>query len=164
MRSDDRSLSEDAVEITSFQAGDGPLFKALNEEWLRKYFVVEDLDEAVLGDPQGEIIDRGGSIFFIRLNGEVVGTVALIKVDERTFELSKMAVTASAQGRGLGKRLLEHAIAFAGREGARTLVLYTSGKLHTALHLYHRHGFVEVPLDHSGYRRAEVKMERVFGP
>ncbi|HMN04164.1 MAG TPA: GNAT family N-acetyltransferase [Flavobacteriales bacterium] len=163
MRSRDRSLSHDTVEITSFQPGDGPLFKTLNEEWLRKYFVVEPLDEAVLGNPQGEIIDRGGFIFFIHLKGKVVGTVALIKVDERTFELSKMAVTASAQGRGLGKHLLEHAIAFAEGKGARKLVLYTSRKLHPALHLYHWHGFVEVPLDHSGYERAEVKMERMLG-
>lgn len=163
MSPDDLVLPDEAIDIIAFRPGDGPVFKVLNEEWLNKYFTVEPADTVMLGDPQAEIIDRGGSIFFIRLQGSIVGTAALIKLDDTAFELAKMAVTASAQGRGLGKRLLEHAIAYAEREGARKLVLYTSRKLLPALHLYHRHGFVEVPLDHSGYERAEVKMERVLG-
>lgn len=150
------------IEIVPFRPGDGPAFKALNEEWLKAYFTVEPADEVMLGDPQGEILDRGGSIFFIRINGRAVGTVALINVGKGTCELAKMAVTASAQGRGLGNKLLRHAIAFAEQHGMHNLVLYTSRRLKPALHLYLRHGFREVPLDESHFRRAEVKMEKAL--
>lgn len=162
MRPDDFVQPDEAIDIVAFRPGDGPVFRALNEEWLKAHFTVEPADDVMLGDPQGEILDRGGSIFFIRTNGRIVGTVALIKLGDTAFELAKMAVTASAQGHGLGKRLLEHAIAVAAQKEARKLVLHTSRKLLPALHLYYQHGFVQVPLGESEFERADIRMERML--
>ena len=40
-----------------------------------------------------------------RFKGEVVGTCALIKANDRLYELAKMAVDPTVQGQGIGYRL-----------------------------------------------------------
>jgi hypothetical protein len=72
-------------------------FKILNLEWLELYFKVEPIDMDLLSNPD-KIIDEGGEIFFAKLDNIIVGTCALLKIDENTFELAKMAVTKKAQG------------------------------------------------------------------
>lgn len=134
--------------------------KTLNLEWLTKFFKVELKDEKVLSDPQGEIIDQGGFIFYAQYQNEIVGTASLLKMEEGVFELSKMAVTDAVQGLGIGKDLLQHCIDFAEKEGFSKLVLYSNRKLHSAIHLYRKYGFVEIELEDGVYERADIKMEK----
>lgn len=101
------------VEIIPFSAESKEPIKTLNKEWLQKYFKVEEKDEIVLSNPQEEIIDKGGLIFYAKYKGEIIGTVSLIKIDHDTFELSKMAVSDKAQGLGVGNQLLIHCLAVA---------------------------------------------------
>lgn len=93
--------------------------KVLNLEWLKKYFKVEAQDDLVLSDPQGEIIDKGGMVFYAKYDSKIVGTISLLKIDETTFELSKMAVTDSVQGLGIGHKLMEHCLVFARQKGIK---------------------------------------------
>jgi ribosomal protein S18 acetylase RimI-like enzyme len=136
--------------------------KKLNYEWLKKYFKVEAKDERTLSDPQGEIIDKGGMIFYAQYNGKIVGAVSLIKIDETTFELSKMAVTDGVQGLGIGNKLMEHCLVVAQQKGIKKLLLYSNRKLLPALYLYKKFGFEEVPLEEGIYERADIKMERIL--
>lgn len=135
-------------------------FKALNIEWLERYFHVEPHDVELLSDPEREIIDRGGEIFFAVHDGEVIGTCALLKLDVITFELAKMAVTEAAQGLGIGMELALAVIAEAKRKGAATIVLDTNTKLTSAMGLYRKLGFVEkrrpVP---SVYERTNIYLQ-----
>ena len=82
---------EKTIEIIDFHTDYSSVFKNLNIEWLEKYFFVEPHDEEVLGNPQSYIINKGGYIFFAKLNDEIIGTVALIN-EKECYELSKMAV------------------------------------------------------------------------
>jgi len=136
--------------------------KILNLEWLKKYFKVEAKDELMLSDPQGEIIDKGGMIFYAKYNNKIVGTVSLLKIDETTFELSKMAVTDGVQGLGIGKKLLEHCIVVAQQKKIKKLLLYSNRKLLPAIYLYEKYGFEEVPLENGNYERADIKMEKII--
>ena len=54
-------------------------FEALNRQWLEEIFSVEEHDAKLLADPNGKIIKKGGVVLFARRDGEVVGTVALLK-------------------------------------------------------------------------------------
>lgn len=96
----------DKVNIFPFTSEYKQAIKTLNLEWLQKHFKVEPKDEKVLSDPQGEIIDKGGMIFYAQYNNQIVGTVSLIKIDNATFELTKMAVSDGNQGLGIGKKLM----------------------------------------------------------
>ena len=153
---------DNTVEIIPFSAELAAPIKTLNLEWLRKYFKVEPKDELVLSDPQGQIIDKGGMIFYAKYKDEIIGTVSLIKIDNTTFELSKMAVTDGIQGLGIGKKMMLHCIAVAEEKGIEKLILYSNRKLLPAIHLYEKFGFVEVALEGSVYERADIKMERII--
>ena len=148
------------VVIIPFSDTSSDAIKTLNLEWLTKYFKVEPKDEMVLSNPKSEIIDKGGFIFYAQYQGSIVGTVSLLKIDETTFELSKMAVTSSVQGIGIGKRMLEYCFEFAKNNNINRLILYSNRSLESAIHLYTKYGFNEIPLEAGIYERADIKMEK----
>lgn len=153
---------ENTVEIIPFSADLKKPIKTLNIEWLKKYFKVEPKDELVLSNPQSEIIDKGGFIFYARYNNEIVGTISLLKIDNTTYELSKMAVTDSVQGLGVGKKMIEYCFDVAREKNIKRLFLYSNRSLLSAIHLYEKYGFVEIPLEEGVYERADIKMEKIM--
>ena len=153
---------ENTVEIIPFSIDLKEHIKTLNLEWLKKYFKVEPKDEIVLSNPQDEIIDKGGMIFYAKYNNQIIGTVSLIKIDDFTFELSKMAVTDTIQGLGIGKKIVEHCLAVAKEKGIQKLILYSNRSLLPAIHLYEKYGFIEIALEDGVYERADIKMERII--
>jgi hypothetical protein len=72
-----------AVEIIDFAPEYRDAFRKFNEEWLKKFFAVEEDDDRLLQHPEEEIIGPGGAIFFARLEGKIVGTAALLKTTKR---------------------------------------------------------------------------------
>jgi DNA-binding MarR family transcriptional regulator/GNAT superfamily N-acetyltransferase len=151
-----------AVEIVDYQPRYRKDFEKLNLEWIEKYFVVEPSDRRVLGDPEGQIIANGGLVIFARLDRRIVGTVALIKHNTATFELTKMAVTEKARGLQVGKRLALAAIEQAKALNALRILLFTNPKLIAANALYRQLGFAPsklVPQAAIPYSRPTVVLE-----
>jgi putative acetyltransferase len=152
-----------AVEIRLFQTSeDAAAFRSLNEEWITRYFTLEPMDRENLNDPEGRILRKGGRIFMADWGGQVVGCVALIPMENGVYELSKMAVAPVRRGLGIGRKLLQHAIAEARRMGAKSLFLGSNSRLENAVHLYESVGFRHVPaelLPEMHYERANVFME-----
>ena len=149
-----------AVRIVPFSTALREDFYRLNEAWLRKYFYVEEIDHRVLSDPETEILQGGGTILFAMLGEDVVGTCALLRESDGVYELTKMAVDEQRQGLGIGRALLEAAIAEFHRQGGRTLFLETHDKLVPAIRLYESLGFEHQPSTKpdSHYARANVYM------
>jgi putative acetyltransferase len=133
-------------------------FKRINVEWIEKFFTVEHQDLVQLDNPQS-IIDEGGQIYFAKLEDEIVGTAALIHDGNDEYELAKMGVSPNAQGLGLGKKLCIVAIEEAKKRKAKALYLRSNRSLIPAISMYLSVGFVEVPLDASHYKRANIKMD-----
>ena len=153
------------LSIRSFELGDGEVFRALNEEWISRYFVMEADDKMVLGDPEEHILRAGGEVFIARVEGKPVGCCALIVKNDGVMELCKMAVAPSYQGRGIGRRLLSHAIEEARERGAKAVVLGSNTRLKDALHLYEALGFRYLEGDEApsfAYKRANVFMRLDF--
>ena len=148
------------IEIINYSDEYGEAIKNLNYEWLEKYFKVEKGDLISLSNPRKEIIEKGGFIFYAKLNNEIVGTISLLKQNENTYELSKMAVTQKVQGLKIGTILLEHCLKIAIQKQIKTLVLYSNTYLESAIHLYHKYGFIETKLEKGLYERANIKMEK----
>lgn len=147
------------IEIFKYHPDYKKYFKYLNMEWLQKFFVIEPIDEIVLSNPE-EILNKGGQIFFAKLNDEVVGTCALLKLDDNLYELAKMAVRPEAQGKKIGKTLAIYAINYAKEEGVKEIVLESNTILKTAINLYYKLGFKEVPgYVSSKYIRSNIKMK-----
>jgi ribosomal protein S18 acetylase RimI-like enzyme len=148
------------MQIVDFRPDLADAFKALNEAWITTLFALEPKDEVVLGDPQGQIIARGGRVLFALEAGEAVGCCALLPLPDGGFELAKMAVADACKGRGLGRALLAAAVERASAAGAPRLYLETNSSLAPALALYRSFGFREItPAEPSPYARADVCME-----
>ena len=111
-------------------------FKVINVEWLEDMFVVEDYDNQVLSDPKKYILDRKGNIWMALENGVPLGTVALMELEDGKFELTKMAVTKTARGKGIGRKLLKHLINEVFNTELNTYFLLTNKNCKAAIHLY----------------------------
>ena len=151
------------IRIRPFAPGDEGAFFALNQAWIEQYFRMEEKDRKTLGDPVGQILAPGGEILMAEESGAAIGCCALIPLGEDAYELAKMAVSPRYQGRGVGRMLMDAAIATARARGARRLFLETNGKLAPAIRLYEAAGFVHVQrTTPSEYDRSDVCMEMRF--
>ncbi len=150
------------IEIIDFEPRYRVDFRRLNEDWLLRDFEIEPADEAILADPEGEILARGGVVLLARLGGRVVGTCALIPEGRDSVELAKMAVAPQARRRGVGRRLALEAIDRARLLGAKRIVLLTSRRLVAANALYRSLGFSLVHDEESSesrYMRPSISMK-----
>ena len=140
-------------------------FERLNREWIETWFTLEDADRATFRDPVAKIITPGGQILFVVEDGRVLGTCAVIRHRPDVHEIAKMAVDPEARGRGYGDLLMEAAVDFSRRTGARRIVIVSNTKLAPAIRLYEKHGFTRVPLAPSEeYARADIRLERELTP
>jgi GNAT superfamily N-acetyltransferase len=151
-----------AVVIREFREELAPYFFSINQEWIEKYFSMEPFDHYQLEHPRANIIEKGGQIWFAEFEGKVVGTAAMKFVDPGKYELIKMGVLPQAQGHSIGHQLGATAIKWAQDQGASHIVLYSNTCLSSAIRLYRRLGFVEVPIESGKYQRCDIKMEIVF--
>lgn len=149
----------DQIQILPYSPEFNPYFKSINSAWVEALFSLEPFDIAQFEDPEGVIVKPGGTIIFARLGEEIVGTVALYKTSEDTFEMIKMGVSPVAQGKGVGMILGKAILEKAKEMGARKVVLYSNTKLKPALHIYQKLGFTSVIPESGKYCRCDVKME-----
>ncbi len=150
------------VEILGFTPELAPHFERLNVEWIAQRFKLEGVDQRVLQHPQSEVIDHGGDILFARLDGQIVGVVALKHQPAQglgVFELTKMGVTGGMQGKGIGRQLMMACIERYRALGGTMLYLETHDSLKPAIHLYETVGFEHTPRPRpSIYARSNVYM------
>lgn len=154
------ALSQATVEVLPYRPAWRDAFQRLNEQWLRRHFVIEDVDRKLLEDPQRHVLALGGAIFVAVLDGEPIGTCALLKEADGLYELSKMCVDESFRGLGAGHKLLDATIAEFHARGGGTLFLESNSRLQTAVRMYERAGFEHQPQLRPGshYARADVYM------
>lgn len=158
-------LAAAEVEIVPFDAASREHFHRINAQWLERYWSIEPIDRDVLSEPEKHVLGPGGAIFFARVDGEVIGTVALLKdAAPGEYELSKMGVEAAWRGKGAGRLLIEAAITEFGRRKGRLLFLESNSRLAPALKLYASAGFVHQPALRPGshYQRSDVYM--IYAP
>lgn len=152
-----------ALRIIPFQSHLAENFKNLNVAWLERYFYVEPKDELLLNNCEESIIRKGGLIFFAELDNKIVGCFSFIILEDRVYELGKMAVDQHYQGLKIGQALLSYGIAYAKEHRWNKIVLYSSRKLNTALHIYEKYGFKEIEMKkEQPYTRGDIKMELVL--
>lgn len=147
------------TKIITYQPEYKQHFIDLNAAWLEEYFFIEKHDTEVFENIEGVILNPGGEIFFCLVNDEVAGTVAMQKVNDKVYEMAKLAVDKKFQGQKLSSLLVDACIDFAKKKNAEKIMLMSSTKLTPALNLYRKYNFTETPLDATDYHRADIQME-----
>lgn len=156
------SSKQNLIEIIDYETKYAGDFAAINFQWLRAYFYIEDYDREVLTNPEKYIMKPGGHILFAKYNNQIAGTIALI-VRDNDFELSKMGVLEKYRGLKLGQVLMDAAINYSKRIGKKRIWLDSNRKLTPAITLYKKNGFKEIEVDPSTpYERCNIRMELNF--
>jgi GNAT superfamily N-acetyltransferase len=132
-------------EIRDVAASDVPAVVALVREVLSEFGLVfgEGCEtDAQLARLPGSYVEAGGRFWVAVRDGALLGTCGVFPVAPGALELRKMYLAPAARGLGIGKALLEAAVAHARASGAAHLVLDTIERMEAARAFYEAHGFV----------------------
>lgn len=119
--------------------------------------------DADLDDIERSYHARGGSFeVVVAEDGRIIGCAGLRPTEDLRAELCKMYLAQEARGRGLGRQLLENALAAARRGGFREVWAETNSVLTAAISLYKRYGFEPLHGQQLSLQCDEAYMLRLF--
>lgn len=152
------------LKIVHFQSKYAKDFYSITKEWVEGMFGIEEIDRHYIEHPQENIIEKGGRIFFVEYQGELIGTAALVLCAQAdTLELIKMGVYKKARGLNAGQALMNEALRLSEEMGAKKIYLETHSDCIAAIKMYRKVGFVDVPVNAGcEYERCNLAMELVL--
>ena len=149
-----------ALTIVPFDPKYRAAFFELNQAWLEQYFLLEPYDIQVLQNPEDMVLAPGGDVYFGLINDEVMATFALTPRREGVVELNKMAVRNKQRSKGFGHQLMAFLIDLCKSRDLQVIELYSHTSLESAIHLYQKFGFQEIPMPADCvYDRADIRMQ-----
>jgi ribosomal protein S18 acetylase RimI-like enzyme len=98
----------------------------------------------LLADPSRHLVEEylpRGLCYLAEYGPQVVGVLVLVRTRPETMEIVNLAVAEPCQGKGVGKKLIGHAVARARDMQARTLEIGTGSTGVGQLLLYQKCGF-----------------------
>ena len=156
-------IHKEVVEIVEYRPEHRQRFKEINVQWITRRYVMEEEDIKTVDDPEGYVLKVGGKIYIALYKGYPVGTCAYLNLGNNEYEMIKMAVDEDYRGLKIGKRIGAESVERIRELGAGKIILFSNRKgSATAIELYHKLGFTEVPLGISEFTRADIRMEIIF--
>ena len=104
----------------------------------------------LLADPCESIVNRyitRGQSYIAKLKNEIVGIYVLLPTRPETVELVNIAVKEVYHGKGIGKKLVYHAMKTARSQGYKTMEIGTGNSSIDKLALYQKCGFRIIGVD-----------------
>jgi GNAT superfamily N-acetyltransferase len=112
------------------------------------------------------VLDGTGRVWIAQDADRVVGSIAMIDAGERMGQLRWFLLVPEVRGSGLGRRLLEAALAYGRERGFSRIFLWTFADLEGARRLYERAGFAVTETKTGfvwGAERTELRMDLALG-
>lgn len=92
-------------------------------------------------------------VYAVEDAGGTIGVLVLFPLDAAAAEIKNIAVAESVRGKGLGKKMISHALAEARRLGFRKVLIGTGNSSLGQLALYQKCGFRMVSIDRGFFLR-----------
>ncbi|NYF25847.1 GNAT family N-acetyltransferase [Sporosarcina sp. JAI121] len=108
------------------------------------HYEAPPLNLLLLADPSQEQVEKyiaNGECRVAEVEGEIVGTYVLIRLNDKTMEIINVAVDVRMHGCGIGKKLISHAIQTAKALGCKSLEVGTGNSSIDQLAFYQKCGF-----------------------
>ncbi|WP_379134036.1 GNAT family N-acetyltransferase [Paenibacillus sp. sgz500958] len=108
------------------------------------------IDLILLADPEEEVIHTymtRSKCYVGVIDGEIIGIYLLLSTRPNTMEIVNIAVHENFQGKGIGKKLIEHALMTTKDLGYKTLEIGTGNSSIGQLYLYQKCGFRIIGID-----------------
>jgi ribosomal protein S18 acetylase RimI-like enzyme len=144
----------DNLTIRPFEPVDQDQTRQLILQGLGEHF--GSIDETMnpdLDDIQAHYVDPGHHFVLAEVDGQIIGTGALIAEGPQTGRLVRMSVDAKFRGRGIGKALVRHLIGVARERSYTRLLTETNDDWYDAIGLYRACGFAT-----EGFRDGDVHL------
>ena len=100
-----------------------------------EYYFIKYLAEFV-HDPEGSML------WIAESDGQIVGSIAIVRVDDNTAQLRWFLLDENYQNLGIGSSLIKTALNFCCENKYKDVFLWTFKGLDAARHLYDKAGFV----------------------
>lgn len=136
-------------------------FIELNRLWISEMFKLEPADMAVLEHVE-EWLQKGAEIFFaLDENDRVLACCMMEPHESGEWEIAKFAARGMGTRTGAGSACLQAGIDFVRKKGAPKIIIVSNRKCESAVRLYRKFGFREVPVDKEKFpfERADIAFE-----
>lgn len=110
----------------------------------REYLAIQNFDEELL-HLEKKYGPPGGRLYLAYYDQQLAGCVALRQLDKTKCELKRLYVRPAFRRHRIGSILVDRLIADARAAGYRELLLDTFPFLDTAIRMYQKRGFYEIP-------------------
>ena len=138
-------MKKKRVSLRPPRAGDLGRVVQLHGELYAREFGYDNRFEALVAGIVAEFVEHFDAkrerCWIAEMDGEVVGSVFLVKQSPSVAKLRLLILHPKARGLGLGRRLTRACIRFARGAGYRKMVLWTQSHLDAARAIYRAEGF-----------------------
>lgn len=157
-----REEDKEVVSIVDYKPSLKKWFYELAGNWLLGVLdgELEEEDKFTLNNPDKAYLDEGGFVFFALYKTEVVGCVALKRLNEYQFEFAKLFINPNHRKLGIATKLIDRCIHRCVENKTKQLYLQTTLSMPEAHQLYYKLGFddCEPSLDMKVLERTEKIM------
>jgi DNA-binding MarR family transcriptional regulator/GNAT superfamily N-acetyltransferase len=140
-----RIQNEKQVLILDYKPSLKKYFYELAGHWLSGLLKgkLEEEDKFTLHNPDKAYLKEGGFIFFAKYCDEIVGCVALKRLNKNTFEFAKLFIDPRYRKLGIATKLIDRCITRCKENEAKELWLQTTMSMPEAHKLYYKLGFTD---------------------
>lgn len=129
-----------------------------NDPSFAKYLALQNYDDEI-AHPEKKYSPPWGRLYLARCEGQTAGCIGLRRLDEENCEMKRLYVRPEFRGRQIGDRLVRRIIADAREIGYSHMLLDTLPFLESALRMYKRFGFYEIPCYNNSPMESSIYMK-----
>lgn len=135
----------ESVEVVDYKPSLNKQFHELAGPWLTEEVDgrLKEEDGIALQEPDEAHFTEGGFLFYAMYKEQIVGFAALTRLDDDSFELSKLYINPNYRNFGIDLKLIERCISRSIENRARELWLQTTMEIPDAHLIYLALGFIE---------------------